>query len=398
LKDKFYSFFGTISEYGLYGVLFFLAISNALVESFLGLMFLGFIGRKILKPDFRFLKFWPNILLLAFLCFSALSLFNSGELLNISLRTLFGKWARYLAICIIVQDTIYSEKTVRHGILVFLFGAALAVLSGLSQYFLGIEFLRGSSIYIADGGIRAISSSFVHYNSYAGYLVVVLPLILGFLLENDFRGLKAAGLSVFSLLAVFTFVLTFSRGGWLALTCAFIFMAFVSRKHLIRLLPILCLVAIFLFFYPPVQERVLFSFSTTGDNNRFRYWTTALQMIKAHPLLGIGLGTFMGKFSEYSSVLLSPAYAHNCYLQIWAETGMFSFFSFIGFVGAIVYLGIRKLFDSRNSLLLGLLSGVVGFLVQSFFEVNLYSLRLAVLFWIWVGLVSACVYRKQEEI
>ncbi len=84
MKDKCYNFFGLIGEYAFYGLLFFLAISNALVEIFVVLAFLGFIGRKVIKPDFKFLKFWPNIFLLFFLLFSALSLFNSGAYLKIS--------------------------------------------------------------------------------------------------------------------------------------------------------------------------------------------------------------------------------------------------------------------------------------------------------------------------
>ena len=82
MKEKLYNFFSLAGEYGLYGLLFFLAISNAFVESCAILMLLGFIGRKIIKPDFRFLKFWPNIFLLLFLVFNAFSLFNSGPYLH----------------------------------------------------------------------------------------------------------------------------------------------------------------------------------------------------------------------------------------------------------------------------------------------------------------------------
>ena len=40
MKDKFYNFFRFIGECALYGLLFFLAISNALVEIFVVLAFL----------------------------------------------------------------------------------------------------------------------------------------------------------------------------------------------------------------------------------------------------------------------------------------------------------------------------------------------------------------------
>jgi energy-coupling factor transporter transmembrane protein EcfT len=131
-KDKIYNFFRLIGEFALYGLLFFLSISNALVEIFAVLALFGFIGRKIIKPDFKFLKSWPNILLLLFLIFSFFSLFNSGIYLNKSLHALFGKWMQYLGIYIIVQDNIYDQKVIKRGMIVFLFGASLAVFSGLS--------------------------------------------------------------------------------------------------------------------------------------------------------------------------------------------------------------------------------------------------------------------------
>ena len=37
----------------------------------------------------------------------------------------------------------------------------------------------------------------------------------------------------------------------------------------------------------------------------------------------------------------------------------------------------------------GLLAGLFGFLVHSFFDTNLYSLPLAVLFWAFAGLAAA---------
>jgi len=100
----------------------------------------------------------------------------------------------------------------------------------------------------------------------------------------------------------------------------------------------------------------------------------------------VGLGTFMANFSKYLPNL-NISYAHNCYLQILAETGIFTLSSFILFAVSLVYLGIKKFLRSRDFVLLGLLSGMVGFLVHSFFEVNLYSLQLAFLFWVWAGLI-----------
>ena len=396
MKDKLYNFFRFIGEYALYGLLFFLAISNALVESFVLLAFLGFIGRKIIKPDFKYLKFWPNIFLFPFLLFSAFSLFNSGVYLKISLNALFGKWMQYLGICIIIQDGIYDQKIIKQGIVIFLFGATLAVLSGLSQYFFNFEFLRSKGIAVLSGGIHASTSSFNHYNAFGGYLVVVLSLLFVLLLANNYSKIKINSLSILAVLSTLAIIFTFSRGSWLAMFISFIFIITFVRVNIKRLIPVFVVVGV-LFLFPIFYERLFLTFKAGGDSDRFRYWLAACKMLDGHPFLGVGVGTFMANFSKYLPNC-NVSYAHNCYLQIWAETGIFALFSFGGFIVSFVYLGIKRFIVSKDFILLGLLSGAVGFLVHSFFDTNLYSLRLAILFWVWVGLILARISLKQEEL
>jgi len=396
LKDKVYIYFCLISEYALYGILFFLPISIALVESFMGLALFGFVGRKIIKPDLQYLKFWPNIFLLLFLLFSAFSLLNSGVYLHKSLNALFGKWLQYLGICFILQDSIFDQKITKRAMIIFLSSAFLAVLSGLSQYFIGVEFLRHKSIYVINKSLYAVTSSFDHYNSFGGYLVIVLSLVYSLLMENSYFNLRKLTLLIFSMISTVAIILTFSRGSWFALALSFIFVSLLSKKNFKWLIPIL-FVIILMFLSPYFYERILLTFKPGGDSNRFVYWLTALKMIREHPFFGIGVGTYMANFLKYVPGERAVVYAHNCYLQIWAETGVFSLVSFLLFIGSLIYFGVRKFFASKDFLLLGLLSGLVGFLVHSFFEVNLYSLRLAILFWVWAGLLLGRLNDKLEK-
>jgi len=362
-----------------------------MVESFVCLALFGFIGRKIIKPDFKYLKFRPNIFLLFLLLFSAISMFNSGHYLSKSLNALFGKWVQYLGICIIVQDIVSDKKIFKRGMLVFLLGALLAVFSGLSQYFFEVEFLRHKSIAVTNMGMRAITSSFAHYNGFGAYLVVVLSLLFSLLLSKLSR-FKTYSLTIVTMLSIVAIFFTLSRGSWIALIVSFILLAILARSNFKRLVPILLLIIV-MFLLPVFRGRLLFIFKEGGDSDRFRYWLAAWKMINEHPFFGMGVGTFMANFSKFlpdSNI----SYAHNCYLQIWAETGIFSLISFMVFIFSLVYLSIKKFFAAQDFLLLGLLIGMVGFLVHSFFEVNFYSVQLAVLFWAWVGLV---ISRIQNE-
>jgi O-antigen ligase len=352
-----------------------------MVESFVGFALLGFVGRKLIKPDFSFLKFSPNLFLLSFLVFNAASLVNSGEFLHISLRALSGKWLQYISIYIIVQDTVSSPGIFKRAIQVFLFGSFLAMLSGLSQYFFNAEFLRGKDIAAVHGGISAITSSFNHYNDFGGYLVVVFGMLTALLLAREYFDSKTLVLSVLTVITLLSIILTFSRGSWLAMVIATLFTVLLSKRFKKAMILVFTLILTFL-FVPVVRDRLFFIFQSGGDSNRFLIWSAIIQMIEDHPFLGMGVGTFMANFCSYLPDL-SPYYAHNCYLQIWAETGIFSLFNFLAFIVSIVYLASKKVIFTQDFILLGLLSGIIGFLTHSFFDTNLYSLRLAILFWIW---------------
>jgi hypothetical protein len=54
-----------------------------------------------------------------------------------------------------------------------------------------------------------------------------------------------------------------------------------------------------------------------------------------------------------------------------------------------VHLSLKNKEDDLGILLGGLIGGLFGFLVASFFDVHLYSLQLSVLFWMMLGVAVA---------
>ena len=111
-------------------------------------------------------------------------------------------------------------------------------------------------------------------------------------------------------------------------------------------------------------------------------------MIKDNPFLGKGVGTFMNNLVKYD-VAPGYQYAHNCYLQIWAESGIFALLGFLWLIIYVFYEGIKCFIKNKDYLLLGVLSGLLAFLLHSFFDTCLYSLQLAVLFWLMLGFAVA---------
>ena len=371
-------------EYGFYGLIFFLPISKALIEVSAALIIIAFIFKKTITRDFTSFKvdakiFWILLILFAF---NALSLVNSGPFFLKSLRALVSKWAEYFLLFVIAIDHFRDRKLIKKFFYVFISSGMLVGLSVLSQKLFGFEFLRDRSM-LSIG----VTGPFENPNSLGAYLVCCLP---AFIAIVGWKWKKKTIVYLVLLVCVIllaSILLAFSRGGWLGFLIGILMLIVLGKR---KKFPVLILSAFLstLFLFPPFIKRIMFSFSLFGDSQRYIIWQGAIDMIKENPFLGKGLGTFMDYSSQYVPSM-GAYYAHNCYLQIWAESGIFTLIAFLALAGFIVYRGIRISLRNKQDefgiLLAGLTSGIFGFLVVSFFDTQLYSLQLSVLFWTILG-------------
>jgi len=399
LKEKFLKFLDYAGEYSLYALIFFIPISNAAIESFFGFMLLFFILKKFIKPDFGFLKSPTYIFLLFFLIFMGTSLFNGGQYLTKSLSALFFKWLENILIFIITLETLRDKKRIKKCLGILLFTACLIGIDVLFQKFTGADFIHNKKMVTvgSESALLGVTASFHHYNSLGTYLVFVLSLVLASLISIKDKLQKTFLFALLILLQV-CLILTFSRGSWIGLLAVLILMLFLSPK-VNKLVYIFSIFITIIVFLPGIRERTMFIFAPQGDADRFLVWQGAFKMIKTHPFLGMGLGTFMANFQEYVSKSMTIQYAHNCYLQIWAESGIFALLSFVLFIGSILYKSI-KTFKKNNSnfILLGFICAFFGFLLQSFFDNQLYSLQLSALFWFMAGVTVALTKQEKEVV
>ncbi|MFC1657837.1 O-antigen ligase family protein [Candidatus Omnitrophota bacterium] len=420
MREKALIIFDRITEYCLYGLILFIPISAAATEIFTGWAILSFIIKKMIKPEFGFIKKLPNLFLLFFIIFCGLSLFNSGPFLKISVRALFAKWLEYIFIFLAAGDTLADSKRLRNAVTILLVMGAVVGIDVLFQQFLGIEFLRHRPLVFKKiMRIHIITGPFKHYNDLATYLVCILPLAVSLFLIKAKKKIYYVVLFLMVALLSLCLLFTFSRGGWLGFMAAALLMLFLSRLNR-RVLIIVGIFILLITLMPKARERVAYTFKTAyfqkaasqkkkryvGDANRFLYWDTAFAMIKENPFLGQGVGTYMAQSSHYTPKKRKIPYAHNCYLQIWAETGIFALLSFLLFLGSILYKAIKAFrgscfkvqspkdgssgkisFAGNPYLLLGVICAIFGFLVHSFFDTQLYSLQLSVLFWVMLGMM-----------
>lgn len=415
-KDKILLYFDRAIIACLCLLIFCLPFAKAGVEIFVwSALFIWIVKRVLGYRTESFGGMFPetalNRALGVFIAVNALSGILSANL-GLSLRGFFGKELKFLAIFFMLVEVVNSRERLRIVLMAIIASVVLIVVDAWAQYFGGTDFIRGYDW-------ARLRVSFSTANDFSGWLIVVIPLLLGLPAIGKPRIGKA--LKVLSLvLAVVLFVCllaTYSRGAWLGFATGIFFTAWFVFKNLTLKIKTVCLsmgiglVAIFLILPQPIKAkiggigRINFKFSETVNARikstlkteegstpiRLNLWKEALQITRDHPLTGCGLNTYSMVARGYKSFDWGGVYPHNSYLQMAAETGLLGLFAFLWVLFTFFKTGMRHLNQKRDPLVLGLLSGIAAFLVQAFFDTNLYALQLVVLFWYMVGLTIAVI-------
>jgi O-antigen ligase len=137
-------------------------------------------------------------------------------------------------------------------------------------------------------------------------------------------------------LGSFALLLTQTRTAWIALIIggAGVLWAAVRRRELSasRLLSMAGIVlVVFLAAWPFIAHRIEEHHSDDVEV-RWRLVKVATEMIKAHPLVGVGLNTATTQVRDYAARAGADGWVfivHNQFLLVWAETGLFGFLAFV---------------------------------------------------------------------
>jgi len=127
-----------------------------------------------------------------------------------------------------------------------------------------------------------------------------------------------------------------------------------------------------------------------GGSGRFTFWKKAISIIRTSPIWGTGLNTY-GRILKLNPDIKTWWYAHNCYLQLTAETGVIGLAAFLWMLFVLLKNGLYHCYHINDlwqlTMLQGVVSGLFGFLVQSFFDNTFYTVQLGVLMWLLFGLM-----------
>lgn len=94
----------------------------------------------------------------------------------------------------------------------------------------------------------------------------------------------------------------------------------------------------------------IFDTEEVSNQGRIYIWKESLKSIAKNPLLGVGIGNFPTVLKQNIEMARAGSSAHNLFLQILSEMGIFAFAVFLLFVYEI-YKKTQALFQNKDSLL-----------------------------------------------
>jgi O-antigen ligase len=312
----------------------------------------------------------------------------------------------YVAYCIILFVSVQILS--RAGILHFARLVAAAS-SGYAAFAILQGFTSANKIYwriLPRAGFPY--GSYVNHNHYAGLIELALPISLMLAFNGSTKG-AVRGLLIFTSTLMFGSVfLSQSRAG-MATVVAEVFSLTIlwawksTWRATISVAISFCLAtAILLTCVAP--EQVSERMADLHDAARLQIYKDSVQMFRDRPLLGTGFGTFATVFPRYRTSFdgFLINHAHNDYLEILLETGLFGFGAAVWFLVLLYREGFRHLARCKRSpeamLSMAALVSCIGMLIHSFVDFNLHIPGNAALFCVMCAAATLSPPRQQSAV
>jgi O-antigen ligase/tetratricopeptide (TPR) repeat protein len=235
--------------------------------------------------------------------------------------------------------------------------------------------------------------TFGHPNFLAGYLAMVLPLVLYFTARAWMARRKWAAhiLGLTAVLFLLLIALSASRGAWLAVMAVLAVLGVVLLKRapgraLMGLAAGLAMTLLALVALPELApqsaglvEGLLHRIAHIADSpSRLHIWAAAARIFQGHPVVGCGLDNFQLAFQRQRTIEYwlvewgaTPQKAHNGLLQLLATQGLLG----LAALGVCAFALVRAARHSwtnagpaRRSLLSAAAAGLLAYLVQVTFS------------------------------
>ena len=202
-------------------------------------------------------------------------------------------------------------------------------------------------------------------------------------------------------------LLTFSRGGYIGMivgigaTIILLWRYINFNKKIILGLVTGISVLFIMFTDQSIVNRFLssFDFNEGSNTERIKNWNQGYEMFADNFLTGVGIGNYsiyLYPTAEYRT----PIYAHNLYLDLGAEMGIFALLVWL----ALIVITIWQLFETGKrskdvflrALSFGSIGSLIWFSVHSFFDTAIYSPTILAVFVVIIS-VSVMIIKVNQD-
>lgn len=340
---------------------------------------------------------WASILFVAVTVASAVaSVSPADSVLQI------GQWVGYLCLALITAVAFGHGPGRR-------WGTEFLLLVGLLTCGVAVYFYWGE---VGNLPLAVMTGSFGNKNHLAGFLLLlIMPALCLFMNARRTREVIAYGGC--SLLFGAIFILTYSRGAYIALLLALPLCLVLFRRE--RAWPLVLRLAVLALLLTvqvslirgaslghalgrgseavtSVADAVLGAEPQGTLAPRLEYWRAALGIMRDNPTVGTGLGTYHLVFPEHQQdPRFYSKFAHNFLLQTGAEMGLLGLVAALGILGALAFYGTKAIVRARGSgeygLAVGLAAALLASMLHNLVELDWYIPAIGNLFWAEAGLL-----------
>jgi O-antigen ligase len=246
--------------------------------------------------------------------------------------------------------------------------------------------------------------SFVNRHNFAAYMEMTIAVPLGLMfagaVPKDKRLLVITAIGLMGI----ALLLSGSRGGFVALLAEIFFLLILTTetrsygqlalKVGLAVLLLATIIAGAILIGGESSLTRIAETATSDDitTNRTHIWSVTLSVIKNHPIFGTGLGGYSAAYTNFDTLngMARVEQAHNDYLQILTDAGLFGLIFAAFFVYKLFQTGLKNAKTAipfRRGVAVGALAGCFAVLVHSLFDFVLHTTAVTYLFVTLVALV-----------
>lgn len=333
-------------------------------------------------PLKKFYLLFPDVVLCAF-CIITLLTYNPYMNAEPE-KLLFG--AQILILWFLLRFTLLRFSFISTFLLYII------VLTGIMEAVYGIMQLSG--YMLSNHNLFSLTGSFSNPGPYSGYVAMILPICMGFILGTDYADYTVKSYKklsiikrkniiqiIYSLLrylcnlclkylpwiTLFSILIVLpagmSRSAWIAggISCIWVYWCYrigwkktidiwnENKKKVILIGAVILLMII-------TGIVGIYHMKKDSANGRFLIWKVTAMAIAKQPVTGTGLGGFpaayadtqaeyfaSGKATETEKYVAGcPEYAFNEYLQMGLELGVLGLVAFLLWLGSVIYYGVKN--------------------------------------------------------